>query len=91
MIDITEHYAQLMGVNSPWLIDDREERVWRHLDTMQFTTHLHCRVPRVRCSEHGVKTLNAPWASKNSRFTLLFEAFAIKLLLAARSIESATL
>jgi transposase len=123
-MDITEHYAQLMGIHSPWLIedvkldmtdqhidiyvdytakegpcpecgcnapryDDREERVWRHLDTMQFTTYLHCRVPRVRCPEHGVKTLMTPWSSKNSRFTLLFEAFAIKLLLAARSVEEA--
>jgi transposase len=36
-----------------------------------------------------VKTLATPWAAKNSRFTLLFEAFAIQLLLAARSIEEA--
>jgi transposase len=124
MMDITEHYAQLMGVNSPWLIedvkldmtnqrvdiyvdytakegpcpecncnapryDDRQERIWRHLDTMQFTTYLHCRVPRVRCTEHGVKTLITPWATKHSGFTLLFEAFAIQLLQVARSIEEA--
>ncbi|MBT9171449.1 MAG: hypothetical protein DDT18_01825 [Actinobacteria bacterium] len=37
------------------IYDHREERKWRHLDTMQFQTILHCRIPRVNCSEHGVK------------------------------------
>ena len=69
--------------------DDRKKRSWRHLDTMQFSTLLHCHLPRVRCKEHGVKTVNAPWAGKNSRFTLLFESFAIRVLKAARSVEAA--
>ena len=25
--------------------DDRKQRSWRHLDTMQFATYLHCSVP----------------------------------------------
>ena len=69
--------------------DDRKERTWRHLDTMQFATQLHCKLPRVRCKDHGVKSLNAPWAGENSRFTLLFEAFAVRVLIAARSVEEA--
>ena len=69
--------------------DDRKQRSWRHLDTMQFATYLHCSVPRVRCKEHGAKTVKVPWAGKNSRFTLLFEGFAIRVLQAARSIEEA--
>ncbi len=69
--------------------DDRKKRTWRHLDTMQFSTYLHCEVPRVRCEMHGVKTVTIPWAAKNSRFTLLFEAFAIRVLTAARSVEEA--
>jgi transposase len=69
--------------------DDRKKRSWRHLDTMQFSTYLHCEVPRVRCKTHGVKTITVPWAGKNSRFTLLFEGFAIRVLQAARSIEEA--
>lgn len=69
--------------------DDRQARIWRHLDTMQFGTYLHCQLPRVRCKTHGVKTVDAPWAGKNSRFTLLFESFAIRVLKAARSIEEA--
>ena len=69
--------------------DDRNKRSWRHLDTMQFSTYLHCQLPRVRCKTHGAKTVNAPWAGKNSRFTLLFEGFAIRVLTAARSVEEA--
>jgi transposase len=29
--------------------DHAEERVWRHLDTCQYQTFLHARVPRVDC------------------------------------------
>ena len=38
--------------------DTRKERSWRHLDTMQFATHLHCEVPQVRCKKHGVRSLS---------------------------------
>jgi hypothetical protein len=47
---------------------------------MQFETLLVARTPRVNCPEHGVKTIEAPWAGKNCRFTLMFEAFAIRVL-----------
>ncbi|MFT6221693.1 MAG: transposase [Candidatus Endobugula sp.] len=69
--------------------DDRMERTWRHLDTMQFVTKLHCKLPRVRCKNHGVNSLNTPWAGENSRFTLLSEALAVRVLIVARSIEEA--
>lgn len=69
--------------------DNRKPRTWRHLDTMQFATQLHCQLPRVQCKEHGAISLDAPWAGKNSRFTLMFEAFAIRVLIAARSVEEA--
>ena len=65
--------------------DHTEERRWRHLDTMQFETMLVARTPRAECPEHGVRNAALPWAGKNSRFTLLFEAFAIKVIQACRS------
>lgn len=37
--------------------DERVRRTWRHLDTMQFATYLHCSIPRIRCKEHGTKTV----------------------------------
>jgi transposase len=69
--------------------DQAAERTWRHLDTMQFETLLHAKTPRVECPQHGVKTVSVPWAGKHARFTLLFEAFAVRVLLAARSVEEA--
>jgi transposase len=65
------------------------ERTWRHLDTMQFQTIIRARVPRAQCSQCGVKTVAAPWAGKHSRFTLLFEAFAIEVLQACSSVKRA--
>ncbi len=60
--------------------DFSEERRWRHLDTMQYTTVLAARIPRVRCAEHGVRQVAVPWAEDRSRFTALFEAFALHAL-----------
>jgi transposase len=71
------------------LADHAEERRWRHLDTMQFTTELVARLPRCRCPDHGVKTIVPPWAGKHSRFTLFFEAFAIEVLQACRTVKAA--
>jgi transposase len=69
--------------------DHREERRWRHLDTMQLQTIIKSRIPRSDCPEHGVKTINIPWAGPNSRFTLLFEHFAIDVIIASKSIKEA--
>lgn len=61
--------------------DHAEERTWRHLDSCQFATMLRARIPRVACPEHGVLQASVPWAEPRSRFTLLFERFAINVLL----------
>lgn len=63
--------------------DHQAERIWRHLDSCQFLTYLHARPPRVSCPEHGVRQVALPWAQAGSRFTNLFEALAIDVLLAA--------
>lgn len=65
--------------------DVRYERNWRHLDTMQFKTILHCKIPRINCSEHGIKTVKTDWAEKYSRYTMLFEKWAIQVLLSCSS------
>ena len=56
---------------------DTEERVWRHLNFFEHQASLHARLPRVQCGNHGVHTIEAPWARPGSGFTLLFEAFAL--------------
>lgn len=60
--------------------DHAEERVWRHMDTCQFSTYLHARIPRVDCPDHGVLQVKVPWAEPRSRFTLLFERFVIAVI-----------
>jgi transposase len=60
--------------------DHSPERTWRHLDTCQFQTYVHGRVPRVDCPDHGVVQAKVPWAEDRSRFTLLFERFAIDVI-----------
>lgn len=62
------------------LYDHAEERLWRHLDSCQFKTFLHARIPRVKCMEHGVLQVLVPWAEPKSRFTALFERLAIDVL-----------
>lgn len=58
-------------------IHDHQERRWRHLDTCQFPTYVHARIPRLKCATHGIKQLSVPWAEAGSRFTAMFEALAI--------------
>ncbi len=69
--------------------DCAPERRRRHLDTMQFTTLNRARTPRADCPEHGVKTMQVPWAAPQGRFTLLFERFAVEVLLASASVSQA--
>ena len=54
---------------------DTRERTWRHLDIWQYSTVVHCAVPRADCPEHGPRTVRMPWEVRpNSHFTALFEA-----------------
>jgi transposase len=69
--------------------DHTEERRWRHLDSCQFKTILIARIPRVKCPQHGVKNVSVPWAEKHSRFTIMFERFAIDVLLATQTVKGA--
>lgn len=64
-----------------------EDRQWRHLDTMQFETIIQARVPRVRWPDGHTEMVRVPWAEQRSRWTLMFEAFAIRVLQNSRSVS----
>lgn len=66
------------------IYDHRAERTWRHLDSCQFKTFLVASLPRVSCPDHGVRTVIVPWSEPNSRFTSMFERFAIDVLRATK-------
>ena len=68
--------------------DHAEPRIWRHLDTCQFKTFLHARVPRVECPEHGVLQVKVPWAEAKGRFTLLMERLIIDVLRECATVSS---
>jgi transposase len=61
-------------------VHDTAEKEWRHLNFFQHEAYLHARVPRIRCSQHGVRQVAVPWARDGSGFTLLFEALAMLLM-----------
>jgi len=58
---------------------DTTERVWRHLNFFQYKAYLHCRVPRIECTECGIHRIEIPWARKRSGFTLLMDALIVTM------------
>jgi len=62
------------------IINDYEERSWRHLNLFQYPCYIHRRVPKYQNKiSKKVKKLEAPWAKSGLCFTLLFEEFTIEL------------
>ena len=58
--------------------DEETERVWRHGDVVFFPCYVHCRRPRIKCDD-GIHVVTAPWSRPGSRYTLLFESYAMLL------------
>ena len=58
---------------------DTKEKVLRHINIFQYSTYLHCKVPRVKCSNCGVLQIKVPWTREQSHFTLLMEAMILEL------------
>ncbi len=59
---------------------ETKERIWRHGDCMFYPSFVHCRRPKVLCPKCGVKQVNAPFERKDSRFTLMFEGYAMLIM-----------
>lgn len=69
----------ICGKSAP-VYDHAGEQTWRHLDTCEYETHLHARLVRTNCAEHGVKQVPAQWTGPRSPFTMKLEARLIDLL-----------
>jgi transposase len=61
-------------------VNDTIERRWRNLNFFEHTCYIHCNVPRVVTGSGKVKQVEVPWARKGSGFTMLFEAYSMKLI-----------
>ena len=42
-------------------IKDRQERVWRHLDTCDYQTLITCPLPRIDCPDCGITSDRSQW------------------------------
>jgi transposase len=73
------------------IFDFRTERVWRHLDCMEFQTHVHCRLPRIKTSEGKVQTIEYDWAESGFSYTKKFENKCIEVLQATRNRKAASM
>ncbi len=56
---------------------DHRRRKWCHTMICDYQTKVVANVPRVKCSEHGIKTVSVPWAEARMQCTFGFEARAI--------------
>lgn len=69
--------------------DHREKRTWRHLNTMQFQTFIHSRIPRAECPVHGAHTITVLWSEQQSHWTLQFEDFAVFIMQQVSTLQKA--
>ena len=60
--------------------DYRSERVWRHLDSMEYPTFIHCRLPRVKMVSGNIHTIDVSWADSGVSHTKKFENKSIQVL-----------
>ena len=71
------------------IFDFRSERIWRHLDCMEFQTHVHCRLPRIKTIEGKVRTIEYDWAENGFSYTKKFENKCIEVLQSTHNRKSA--
>lgn len=60
--------------------DHVPERAWRHLDTCDYQTWCHARLPRVCCPQHGILQAKAPLSDGSARQTCAMERRCIDTL-----------
>jgi transposase len=57
-------------------VHDGAYRRWRHLDILDYKCYLNVKVPRTKCAEYGVKTINnLPWMRLETHYSLKFEQY----------------
>jgi transposase len=60
--------------------DHAPERAWRHLNSCEYQTFIHARIPRVKCPLCGVVNASVPFATPGLSVTLPLEELSIKAL-----------
>lgn len=62
------------------IYDHSPEREFRHLNVCQIPAFLHIRVPRVRCSTHGIQQITHGLAENNSTITFEMESLVLDVM-----------
>ena len=70
-----------LGIKGKYKAYDTVEKTWRHLNFFQYKCFLTAHVPRVDIGNGKVRRVRTPWEGESSGFTLMFEAFALELLI----------
>jgi len=60
--------------------DYRQEREWRHLDSLGYATYVHCRLPRIKDSSGHIKTIGVQWLVAGASHTAHFENRCVAIL-----------
>jgi len=90
-IDLLIKYVSKTGsisatLNKDFAIYDfAPERTWRHLNVLQYSCYLKCKLPRVKTEDGKYVTIQAPWADKFKSYTYMFECMVIDLLKATKN------
>lgn len=74
------YYEDPITFNAAKLYDHAEIREWRHLDILDYSSYVRCRMPRVTCEDGKVRQIKTGWADSYDRHTFHFENKAIDLL-----------
>ena len=72
------------------LYDHAPSRSWRHLNTCEYQTYIHAKIPRVYCEDHGMLQAKLPWCDKKSSFTQMMEGYILDALIYCENITGAT-
>jgi transposase len=67
------------------IFDLRTERTWKHLDTLQYSTYLYARIPRIKLPDGRVVSIRVPWADEEIQHTHMFEDKCISILTATHN------
>jgi transposase len=59
--------------------DHLAEREWQHLHTCHVPTYIHARLPRIKCKQHGVRSVISEWSEPGSDLTRALECHLIDL------------
>ena len=67
------------------LYDHAPKREWRHLDIWDYKSYIRSRVPRVKCADGKVRTIQTGWSDQRDRHTYSFEIKLIDTLKACKN------